>query len=370
MSEQVNWLSEKNIKRFWRWGPLLFTSFYLLPTMFNFQQLSWLTITLILVFYVVFIVLYIKAVSKNQQTMAALLTAMLAVCISASFFTSGTSTLFGFTAYIAGFCFSKVSRVIAGLSVVISIVFSAYFTDINNPQYFLGGSLILCIALFSFGVAAHKERIYKMREQENAKQLEQLAAIAERERIARDLHDILGHSLSSIALKAELASKLNHAERYSHANSEIEQVAELARQLLSDVRTAVSDLKELNIHSQLEQLQQRLKEQGFAIEFNARITKLPAKVEGFASLIIKEAVTNLLRHSTSKHCDINLWQSDEQLEIKVVNYDHCEKIHIGNGLNGIKERAAQLGGNVDISIGKCFSLHVMLPFTVAPEEVA
>lgn len=356
-------------KSFWSWGPLLFTGFYLLPTIFNFSQLSVLNITATFTFYIAFIVLYIFAVNKKLGDVTPLFIAIILVCVCASFFTTGTSTLFGFAAYIAGFSFTKLTKWGAIGSVFFGVLFSAYITDIRNPEYFLGGSLILSIALFSFGAAARKEHTHKLREQESAKQLEQLAAIAERERIARDLHDILGHSLSSIALKSELASKLNHAERYSQANNEIDQVAELARQLLSDVRSAVSDLKELNIHSQLETLHHRLTSQGFDVVFKAQIDKLPAVVESVASLIIKEGVTNLMRHSISKQCEITITQTDEQLEITITNQDKCEKVTFGNGINGIKERTAQLGGIVKINTGKNFDLNVKLPLSKLRKEL-
>ncbi|WP_064436030.1 sensor histidine kinase [Pseudoalteromonas neustonica] len=361
MSTHTSLALQSRIKQFWNWGPLLFTGFYLLPTFFNFEQLSVLNITATLLFYCAFIVLYIKAINCANTNVTALFIAMLTACVGASFFTSGTSTLFGFTAYIAGFCFTKTSRLAAGLSVIVGVICSAYIIDLHGPEYFLGVAIILSVALFTFGFAGQKERTYKQREQESAKQLEQLAAIAERERIARDLHDILGHSLSSIALKAELASKLNQAQRYPQANSEIEQVAELARQLLSDVRSAVSDLKQLNISNQVATLMERLKEQGFDVDLHIDINKLPVKVEGIASLIIKEAVTNLLRHSKNKRCAIYIKQSEEQLEINIVNYDLCEKVNKGNGLNGIKERASQLGGLINIETGECFSLNIILP---------
>jgi len=348
-------------KNFWSWGPLLFTGFYLLPTIFNFSQLSALSISATLGLYIVFVALYIKAVGKSVGQVTELFVAMLIVCVSASFFTTGTSTLLGFTAYIAGFSFIKLPRVTAIISVFISIGLSAYITGIHNAEYFLAGSLILSVALFGFGAAARKEYIHKMREHQSAQQLEQLAAIAERERIARDLHDILGHSLSSIALKSELASKLSHAERYAQANSEIVQVAELARQLLSDVRNAVSNLKELNMLAELEQLKQRLQEQRFEVEFIVDIHELPAKIEGIASLIIKEAVTNLLRHSSSKRCKIKIVQTQRQLVVDVLNYDKCEKVTFGNGLTGIKERVEQLNGFVNIKTGQNFNLNVQLP---------
>ena len=362
MSE-VNTLSKPTGKNFWKYAPLIFTGFYLLPTLFNLSHLPVNTIVMSVAFYIVFILLYIKAMNCETKAISKLFIMMLAVCFSATFYTSGTSTLYGFITFIAGEAYSKKQRLYAVFSVAFTVLLSAYLADMENVKFFLAGTLLISGALFAFGIATQKERRHKKREQESANQLEQLAAIAERERIARDLHDILGHSLSSIALKAELANKLNQGERYDQANNEIAQVAELARQLLSDVRNAVSDLKQLNLVSQLAQLKQRLVEQEFNVTFNVVLNTLPAKVEGLAGLIIKEAVTNLLRHSSTKNSEINIEQTAQQLLITVIDHAPCSTLSAGNGLNGIKERAEQLNGSASFTCGERFTLNVILPIT-------
>ncbi|TMO77324.1 sensor histidine kinase [Pseudoalteromonas sp. S3785] len=359
----TNTLSKPSNKKFWEYAPLIFTGFYLLPTLFNLSNLPVNTIVMSVAFYIVFILLYIKAMHCETKHITTLFIVMLLVCFSATFYTTGTSTLYGFIAFIAGESYVKKSRLYAVFSLIFTVALSAYLADIENIKYFLAGTLLISGALLAFGIATQKERLHKKREQESANQLEQLAAIAERERIARDLHDILGHSLSSIALKAELANKLNQGERYEQANNEIAQVADLARQLLSDVRNAVSDLKQLNLISQIVQLKQRLIEQDFNVNFNVVLNTLPPKVEGIAGLIIKEAVTNLLRHSSNKNCEIHIEQTQHQLHISVVDNAPCSTLNAGNGLNGIKERAEQLNGHATFTCGDKFTLNVMLPIS-------
>ncbi len=355
--------SQQTDKTFWKYGHLIFTGFYLLPLIINFDQFTKSQMSLCLAFYIAFIILYIKAINCDNTKITPLFLALLAICFSATFFTSGTPTLYGFVAYVAGYSYTQKQRFYAALAIIVALFASSYLSDIGKLQYFLAVALILCAALFSYGIAAKREREHKKREQESAKQLEQLAAIAERERIARDLHDILGHSLSSIALKAELANKLNQGERYAQANNEIAQVADLARQLLSDVRNAVSDLKQLDLNSQITQLKQTLKEQGFNIKFNVDLATLPAKVESIASLIIKESVTNLLRHSSTKIGSINIEQTKRQLLIAVIDNAPCTTLKAGNGLDGIKERAEQLNGSAIFTCGDTFTLNVVLPLS-------
>ena len=355
--------SQQTDKTFWKYGHLIFTSFYLLPLIINFDQFTTSQIGLCLAFYIAFIILYVKVINCDKKNITILFMALLAICFSATFFTSGTSTLFGFVAYVAGYSYNPKQRFYAALAIITALFASSHLSGMGKLEYFLAVSLILCAALFSYAIAAKREREHKKREHESATQLEQLAAIAERERIARDLHDILGHSLSSIALKAELASKLSQGQRYEQANSEIAQVAELARQLLSDVRSAVSDLKELNLVSQVAQLKQRLLEQDFNITFHVELSVLPAKVEGIASLIIKEAVTNLLRHSLTKKSVITIKQTPEQLLIEVIDNAPCKTLRAGNGLTGIKERAEQINGSAKFACGEQFTLNVVLPIS-------
>ena len=93
------------------------------------------------------------------------------------------------------------------------------------------------------------------------------------------------------------------------------------------------------------------------------LNALPAKVEGIAGLVIKEAVTNLLRHSNTKNCEINIEQTAQQLLITVIDHGPCSTLNSGNGLNGIKERAEQLNGSAAFTCGDNFTLKVVLPIT-------
>ncbi|KAA1152198.1 MULTISPECIES: sensor histidine kinase [Pseudoalteromonas] len=355
--------SKQSDKGFWKYGHLIFTGFYLLPMIIDFAHFTSEQIVISLAFYIAFILLYVKAINCKGTGVTKLFVAMLLICFSATFYSTGTPTLFGFVAYIAGYAYSKHQRVYAALAIIFSVLLSAYIGDIGKVQYFLAIALILCAALFSYGIAARRERQYKKREQENANQLEQLAAIAERERIARDLHDILGHSLSSIALKAELANKLHNAERFEQAGNEITQVADLARALLSDVRHAVTDLKQQQLTGQVEQLKQRLEEQNIITNVTLNLPVLPAVIESELCLIIKESVTNILRHSKANQCDINLTSTKQSITLNLFNNGDCENITPGNGLTGIKQRVEKLNGQVKFEIQNGFKLtaHIPLP---------
>ena len=122
-------------------------------------------------------------------------------------------------------------------------------------------------------------------------------------------------------------------------------------------------LFKLSCFKSLTALRTSLKEQGFKIKFNVNLATLPVKVEGIASLIIKESVTNLLRHSSTKNGSINIEQTKQQLVINVIDNAPCTTLKAGNGLNGIKERAEQLNGNATFTCGDTFTLTVVLPLS-------
>lgn len=359
-----------NLTSFWNWGPLLFSGFYLLPSIFQIESTDFMQMFTIVLLYLIFIYLYVKATQRGTEQVWLQLMSLILVCVIASYLTVGSATLFGFVAYIVGYNFSNRARIFAISILLLALLSSSQIINENYAEYFLSGSLILLVALFSYGIAGRNEFFHKRREVQNSKQLEQFAAIAERERIARDLHDVLGHSLSSIALKAELASKLSQANRQAQARSEIFQVAELARELLSDVRKVVTDLKELDIDTQINRLIVRLEESGFKVIRNIKVVDLPAKLEGVVNLIIKEAVTNILRHSSAKYCEISILQTLDSVDIKMKNNaNETSQVTLGNGLSGIKERALQLGGKAEFSFcNQQFVAFIKLPLSIKSEQ--
>ena len=133
-------------------------------------------------------------------------------------------------------------------------------------------------------------------------EIEHLAKVAERERIARDLHDVLGHTLSVITLKSELAGKL--IDRDPHrAGKEIREVEEISRQALSEVRDAIRGYRSKGLVAELAQAKSTLETAGVAVSCDASTTmKLPAVQESVLTMAVREAVTNVVRHAQARTC--------------------------------------------------------------------
>ena len=184
---------------------------------------------------------------------------------------------------------------------------------------------------------------------------------SERTRIARDLHDLLGHHLTALSINLQIAERVSDGE----AKSKIEECRALARLLLSDVRDAVSTLRDESavdfgravrlLTENTPSLDVRL-----TIDEDLRIDD----VETAESLLrcIQEAVTNTLRHSGAKQSFIRLWQEGDRIHLEVHDDGRASQVAEGNGLVGMRERIAALQGSLDLDkVGEALRVRVQIP---------
>lgn len=341
------------------WGSLVFSCFYFLPLVFNWAHFDALAVVLTVFIYALFLGLYSWGVySKGNKAFLPVLGIVL-VSLFGSMVTPGTQSFFGFAAYLCGFNFSKQHAWQGMIGIALS-VFAAANLFIIHDSSFLLSSFIVSIGLFFFGMTERQSRIHKLKEAQSESQIEQLAAIAERERIARDLHDLLGHSLSSIALKAELAGKFCQASKLDLAQAEINAVAELSRQVLSEVRQAVSGLKLKGLNEEIHKLCQQLESKGFAVELRLQDALFNAKLESSLILMLREAVTNILRHSYGNKVTITVETVHDEVKVAITDNGFVEELIPGNGLKGIEERSQQFLGHVEIDTTNGMALMITL----------
>lgn len=187
-----------------------------------------------------------------------------------------------------------------------------------------------------------------------------LHRVAERERIARDLHDILGHTLSVIALKSELAGRLLEQDP-ARAHAEIRFVEEISRKALSEVREAIRGYHVGDMQAEFARLQSVLKTAGIDTECQLDPTAIPATHERVLTLVLREAVTNVVRHSRARSCCIRLRQEHGTYHLEVRD-DGCGGAYQeGLGIRGMRARAESLGGHLSWTAGPGTCLNVMLP---------
>ncbi|MFG2621121.1 sensor histidine kinase [Streptomyces sp. NPDC048507] len=178
----------------------------------------------------------------------------------------------------------------------------------------------------------------------------QLAANEERLRMARDLHDLLGHSLSLITLKSELAGRMlpEHPDRAALQVADIEKVC---RQALVDVREAVSGYRRPTLPGELAGARTALTAAGVAADLPAGAPEqLPEETESALAWSLREAVTNVVRHSGAKRCTVTLTSSQTLagpvVELTVTDDGAGGPAVPGNGLTGLTERLEAVGGSL------------------------
>jgi two-component system, NarL family, sensor histidine kinase DesK len=178
---------------------------------------------------------------------------------------------------------------------------------------------------------------------------DQVAALAvseERLRLARDLHDLLGRNLSVIALKSELARKLLGRDPAA-AEREVRDVESVARESLQEARAAVLGLRRASLASEIEGARDALTVAGSEVTVHTG-DPMPAAVEAPLAFAVREATTNVLRHSRARRCDIALRSAGDRavLEVRDDGIGGTDSPERGSGLRGLGERIAQVGGTL------------------------
>ncbi|MET9906394.1 histidine kinase [Streptomyces sp. NPDC006476] len=230
-------------------------------------------------------------------------------------------------------------------------------------------SLILIVLLLGFAMMGVKQLVRTTVELRKARAtVAQLAANEERLRLARDLHDLLGHSLSLITLKSELAGRMlpDHPDKAAQQVADIEQVS---RQALVDVRAAVSGYRRTRLPDELAGAQVALKAAGVVAEVPAEpdLRDVPEESESALAWALREAVTNVVRHSGAGRCTVELLRRQTLdgavLELSVEdNGSGGSGKGPGNGLTGLTERLEKAGGTLEAGrVKKGFRLVARVP---------
>ena len=196
-------------------------------------------------------------------------------------------------------------------------------------------------------------------------EIEHLAKVAERERIARDLHDVLGHTLSVIALKSELASRLMERDP-ARAAQEIREVNGVARDALAQVRSAVTGYRAAGLSAEFEAIRKAFDTAGVTLKVQAEPLTLPPAHENALALVLREASTNVLRHAHAKTCHVRLVHRNNVALLEIVDDGLGGDAREGNGLLGMRERVAALGGGLVRDGRSGMRLEITLPLSPDP----
>ena len=224
-------------------------------------------------------------------------------------------------------------------------------------------TVVVALVVHADHVGQRKDAALRLSHEE----VRRLAALAERERIGRDLHDLLGHTLSLVALKSDLAGRLVERDPAA-ARGEIEAVSRVAREALAQVRSAVSGIRSAGIAAELASAKLLLECDGVSLrhDWDERGLVggvLPAGVENTLALVVREAVTNVQRHAHAGSAEVLLRSEGEGVLLRVSDDGCGGAIAPGNGLDGMRERVEALGGRlrVDSARGRGTVVEAWLP---------
>ncbi|HET7843076.1 MAG TPA: sensor histidine kinase [Xanthomonadales bacterium] len=228
-----------------------------------------------------------------------------------------------------------------------------------------GGLAAICNRVWIHN--ACKNRALRLSQDE----IRRLAQLAERERIGRDLHDLLGHTLSVIALKSELAVRLFERDATA-ARREIADVERVAREALGQVRRAVSGMRAVGMRAEFANA--RLALSAVMVDFEYEFDEVPLhpELETVLALALREAATNVIRHAEARRCRAVLRRSDGEVVLQIRDDGLGGARSDGNGLRGMRERVEAVGGTlvVESPPGGGTSLELRLPHRLPPPPAA
>ncbi|TQV70945.1 sensor histidine kinase [Aliikangiella marina] len=274
--------------------------------------------------------------------------------------------------------FSLKKSIVIMLLVVLSW-FTVFAWVWDKPSVYIQGLLFLTFHFFAI-MMSHQTQMAEMASEESQRLNKELQATqqllaeasrqSERTRIARDLHDLLGHHLTALIINLQVATHLTEGE----AKQKVEQCHSLAKLLLSDVREAVSALREndtLDFHVMIDLLAKNTPQLKVHSEIDAQIQLEDLSLAKSLLSIIQESITNSLRHSGADNFWIKLIQSKNQLNLTLRDNGKTKSnLREGNGIRGMRERVSQFDGQFDLQQSeKGLTITIAVPLQPHGEKV-
>ncbi len=249
------------------------------------------------------------------------------------------------------------------LPFVFHVVQTKTFFSPSELIYFVPFLIIMLISPFGIRSMNRRMELEKKLDQAN-QQIAELVKREERVRIARDLHDTLGHTLSLLTLKSQLVQRLTTMDP-EWARLEAKEMEVTSRAALKQVRELVTDMRAATIAEELVQVQQILRAAGITYRYEGAVdfAELSPFTQNIVAMCIREAVTNVVKHSQATHCAISVQLFSEKMNIVVrddgmgVSSQHS----FGNGLRGMEERLALIEGRLVLSNHNGAVLEMTIP---------
>lgn len=320
-----------------------------------FDRYTWRWALLTLITYPVFLLLYARCcVVARRYTYRYALALVAMALLLLPWYPSGLTYFIYGTIMLRG-CHMSLRRYMGALLLLNLIC----MIEVWQLHYVWQAVIWIPFTSVIIGLAVHAERLSDEKEAElrlSHDEVRRLAALAERERIGRDLHDLLGHTLSLITLKLELSRKLFDRDGEA-ARREMEEAERVARHALSEVRAAVSGIRATDLAAELAAARLMLESSLVTFECNELPPSLPLDVERGLALVLREAVTNIARHARASTAGVVFFLDKDSFQMQISDNGCGGVAAHGNGVSGMRERIRALSGTLQIdSAPRCGTL--------------
>ena len=331
-----------------RWVALLCSAYFFVMPAYRHSLAAWMEFA---VFYAAFLILYflVAELTGRRQTVAFVLFFLFIFL----YYPLNQQAYVLFVYPFATLCFF-LTRLRTLFLVLIAMMAGvvAETLYLGRPSYTAESVLLLCVILglsnFAF---AQQARTNSLLERANS-EIERLTQEAERERIARDLHDLLGHTLTVITVKLDLARRLlSHDTSYDvvRARNEIVEAEQTARNALAEVREAVSGYRAEGLDAEIGRARRSLLSADVKLTTTLAPVNLSSSQVNVLCLALREAATNIVRHAHATVCHVALLEKDSRIYFTIEDNGRGGQICEGNGMRGMRERVQSVAGAVKLT---------------------
>lgn len=234
----------------------------------------------------------------------------------------------------------RFALVVSGAGIVVSALVPLATGQLREMGFFI--AVVVMVAVLTLAI-----RVVNQRQVEHRVLADELSLVGERERVARDVHDVLGHSLTVVTVKAELAERLLDVDP-DRARAELVEIQSLTRQALAEIRATVAGLRVARLADELASARTALAGAGIEADLPEDPDAVDPRHRIVAAWVLREAVTNVVRHSGATRCTVELGPD----LLRVTDDGRgVEGLREGGGLRGARERVAQAGGKLTVGPG-------------------
>lgn len=231
---------------------------------------------------------------------------------------------------------------------IITPIVVFYEVVADTIMYLFPFLILILFSPFAYRSMYSKMELEEQLNQAN-EQIEELVKREERLRIARDLHDILGHTLSLITLKSQLVAKLADKDS-ERAINEAKEIERTSRAALSQVRELIDDMRMMTIPEELIEAKALLEAANISYSHKANVNfnEVPLLTQNILSMCIREAITNIVKHSHANHCEIEITETTGEIRLSVKDDGKGFPVNEGkgNGIKGMEERLTIIEGTL------------------------